>query len=1081
MKTSSDKGSRKEGQELRKSSHRWRRGFFIFAEILIVCILLVAAGGGLAVWRLKSGPIDLSYLAGSVESSLADHFPDFSIDFDNVALNWPDLSGPVYIGLENTKISTADQTDRLQIEELAFSFDKFGLLKGQIEPLAVILRHPRFEIIKTKDEAFTLGFWGRGGDTGTFSVKTIEDIKNLFRPDIETEQNKPSPATARWLRDLESVTVEHAEIIFTDNLKNDTIRIDDFNWTFYESNKGIHIEFYTWFEDDSDATVEGEAFLGWDEDALSFQTTIENLGLHTVDVFLPDVAEWKDQDITIDAKASVFLDNNFQVRLADIEISSGKGSVFLPDIWEDPVEYQNLGTHLRSIKEDSRTIIEVTSLDLDLNGVKFEGQGRFHSQNSDAIFPANVGLTIKTGEFNHNAIDPLWPKGLKEDDAYEWVVQKMNGGQIKGLSLQTNMHLEDGAGITKDAVEALKVDFAFEKAAMDYKSPLPALTAASGQGYFDWEKDLIHIDILEGDVGGITIEAAALDFTDVVAEGKGDAILDIDAKAPLVNAMRYAATEPIGAAELVDRNMDLVQGQADLKVKLTLPTQDDIKIKDMMIDITGRLTNASVPDLVRGQGLSGGTLDIAITNEKVTLSGTANIDTVPIDLKWNRFFKSDGKPYISQANIKGMASPRLREKLGIDLSDYMEGPAYINLLYTQESEVRTILDIKADLGPSIVFIDPFDYQKPPGEKADITLQAILENDQLKQIKNMSLTGPRLLMQKGEFLFGPGAGQDFQLKRASVGQLVVGETVGTLEVEKIQSGQFKILLQGAFLNLIPFLDNEEDQDKTYEAPPMMISVAVDQMRTSLDETVQFAKLYADIDGQGRFNQLEMDALAGGKDIYMRYKPNEQGMRTFRFEADDAGAALKAFGIYSGIQGGQMAIYGEPTRSVFDRNLIGLAELTNFKVVEAPVLARLLGALSITGALQLLNNDELSFTKLETKFDWLYRREGALLVLSDGRTSGNSLGLTFDGSFDNAAGTINVRGTIILLSDINKIVSSIPVIGDILTGGSGAIFAATYAMKGQAGNPDISVNPVSVLTPGILRRILFEGGAEQEPKK
>ncbi|MBL4590023.1 MAG: hypothetical protein JKY11_08100, partial [Alphaproteobacteria bacterium] len=62
----------------------------------------------------------------------------------------------------------------------------------------------------------------------------------------------------------------------------------------------------------------------------------------------------------------------------------------------------------------------------------------------------------------------------------------------------------------------------------------------------------------------------------------------------------------------------------------------------------------------------------------------------------------------------------------------------------------------------------------------------------------------------------------------------------------------------------------------------------------------------------------------------------------------------------------------------------------------------------------------------------------------------------------------------LSTINKVVGSIPIVGQLLTGG-GALIAATYTMTRDVGGDDVtvSVNPLSALTPGILRKILFEG--------
>ena len=87
----------------------------------------------------------------------------------------------------------------------------------------------------------------------------------------------------------------------------------------------------------------------------------------------------------------------------------------------------------------------------------------------------------------------------------------------------------------------------------------------------------------------------------------------------------------------------------------------------------------------------------------------------------------------------------------------------------------------------------------------------------------------------------------------------------------------------------------------------------------------------------------------------------------------------------------------------------------------------------------------------------------------------MGLTFEGTFDNAANNIDVNGTIIPLSGLNNILRDIPLVGNILGGESG-LFAATYSIKGEGKEPEVSVNPLSVLAPGILRSILFEGGVE-----
>jgi hypothetical protein len=56
-------------------------------------------------------------------------------------------------------------------------------------------------------------------------------------------------------------------------------------------------------------------------------------------------------------------------------------------------------------------------------------------------------------------------------------------------------------------------------------------------------------------------------------------------------------------------------------------------------------------------------------------------------------------------------------------------------------------------------------------------------------------------------------------------------------------------------------------------------------------------------------------------------------------------------------------------------------------------------------------------------------------------------------------------------LNSIIGNVPVLGSLLLGGEGqGLFAANYRATGSAADPQISVNPLSALTPGFLRRLL-----------
>ena len=95
------------------------------------------------------------------------------------------------------------------------------------------------------------------------------------------------------------------------------------------------------------------------------------------------------------------------------------------------------------------------------------------------------------------------------------------------------------------------------------------------------------------------------------------------------------------------------------------------------------------------------------------------------------------------------------------------------------------------------------------------------------------------------------------------------------------------------------------------------------------------------------------------------------------------------------------------------------------------------------------------------------------LATARANGRAIGGTADGYIDRPKGMIALKGSLVPAYGLNSVLGNIPLLGDVLVSKKGeGIFGVTYSATGNAEQPDISVNPLAVLTPGILRR-LFEG--------
>ena len=79
---------------------------------------------------------------------------------------------------------------------------------------------------------------------------------------------------------------------------------------------------------------------------------------------------------------------------------------------------------------------------------------------------------------------------------------------------------------------------------------------------------------------------------------------------------------------------------------------------------------------------------------------------------------------------------------------------------------------------------------------------------------------------------------------------------------------------------------------------------------------------------------------------------------------------------------------------------------------------------------------------------------------------------EGYIENNSGLTSLRGTMVPAKEINKLISKIPVLGDILIGkevGEG-VFGVSFKLKGPPGNIKTTVNPIKTLTPRFITRAL-----------
>jgi len=161
---------------------------------------------------------------------------------------------------------------------------------------------------------------------------------------------------------------------------------------------------------------------------------------------------------------------------------------------------------------------------------------------------------------------------------------------------------------------------------------------------------------------------------------------------------------------------------------------------------------------------------------------------------------------------------------------------------------------------------------------------------------------------------------------------------------------------------------------------------------------------------------------------------------------------------------------------DHALAGTLDLSDFRVIHAPALGKLLQALTLYGLVEALSGPGLGFSRLIAPF----KLDGDALELTDARAFSASLGLTAHGWIDRTNDRVDLDGTVVPAYLFNTILGHIPLIGQLFTAEKGGgLFAMNYSLHGPIDNPNVAANPLSVLTPGILRGMFGSFDAPPPP--
>ena len=284
--------------------------------------------------------------------------------------------------------------------------------------------------------------------------------------------------------------------------------------------------------------------------------------------------------------------------------------------------------------------------------------------------------------------------------------------------------------------------------------------------------------------------------------------------------------------------------------------------------------------------------------------------------------------------------------------------------------------------------------------------------------------------------------------------------------KIDYGK-KIIIKGQSYdatNLTKLLDQKEGSDFLKNINKE-ISININEITNNVSERLSRFNLIGSIN-KGKFIKIvSKGEFKDGKylDISLRVE-KVSNKKKLEIYSDFPKPLLSNYKFFDGLTGGKLLILS----SYDDNNSNVNLSIENFKVKDAPGLVKLFSLADFGGMVDALSGDGLSFEKLEISLE----KNNQILNLNELYAIGPSISILMEGYVETKTGLVSLRGTMVPAKTLNKFLSKLPIVGDILIPkeiGEG-LFGISFKMKGMPGKIKTTVNPIKTLTPRFIQKAL-----------
>ncbi len=261
-----------------------------------------------------------------------------------------------------------------------------------------------------------------------------------------------------------------------------------------------------------------------------------------------------------------------------------------------------------------------------------------------------------------------------------------------------------------------------------------------------------------------------------------------------------------------------------------------------------------------------------------------------------------------------------------------------------------------------------------------------------------------------------------------------------------------------------LFNKKTKNNLFKKINKEIDIDLKNIGTPLSKKLSNFKLIGLVE-KGKFVKISAKGDFGNNqflDISMK-NDKKSKKKYLEIYSDLPQPLLSDYNFFKGLIGGNLTF----SSIIDDQSSSSKLIVEDFKIKNAPGVVKLLSLADFGGLADLAEGEGLSFETLEINMS----NQNGFLRLDEIYAVGPSISVLMEG-YKEESGLTSLRGTLVPAKNLNKILSKIPVIGNIIIPqevGEG-LFGVSFKMKGMPGKIKTTINPVKTLTPRFITRAL-----------